>query len=597
MNKESLNLKDYLLLLIILIIFVAMSLVYEFNQNFSYDQIQMLLKGFHASFNNEYLPFGNEASSMGNVPGMLSSWLVGFPLEFYIGLESIIAFQLFFRVLAILIFANALSLLFSRSVVMLGTFLFALGPWYLYHTMIYNPAFIHFGSAITLNCLIRLRYDKNHKGFSLGRVFSSIFLVLSVGFILQLHYSWTVMAAICGIMWLRRDIKISYLGVLIGLAIFALSMVPYVQEVMVNKSLLTNPEAYAQDRYLGYGLTHVYPIFKGILYWLRFGSLLITNKAIFPSPYGEELSTMWTALSYLWVGVAYLIGIATVLFSAYSNYFAIYRFRLGNSSVKFQFIRGLTISSILAVVIASAASPVTLNFWQISVVLPLALIPVLALISVRQQFSKLYFVVALFFFVVANPIAAMSSDKFYYKNDLHAALYQTCLMGFNKEQCTPYANSLSEEKRKDIESQYPKPVQSMIDRVIKGLIPTPEENAKQQSLINTQINSISADPNAKSTKAQAQDGAASTRAASAGAAQAKPELAVPDQAQPALAAPAIAAPAPAPTVDVPKADATISGAIGGSGNEDGAPVNAIQGEIIIDNKDGGNGSSGELIIQ
>ena len=77
--------------------------------------------------------------------------------------------------------------------------------------MIYNPAFIHFGLAITLNCLIRLRYDKKSKGFSLGRVFSSIFLVLSVGFILQLHYSWTVMAAVCGIMWLRRDIKISYL--------------------------------------------------------------------------------------------------------------------------------------------------------------------------------------------------------------------------------------------------------------------------------------------------------------------------------------------------------------------------------------------------
>ena len=86
---------------------------------------------------------------------------------------------------------------------------------------------------------------------------------------------------------------------------------------------------------------------------------------------------------------------------------------------------------------------------------------------------------------------------------------------------------MTEEKRQAIESQYPQPVQSMIDRVIKGLIPTYEENAKQQSVINTQINSISADPNAKSTKAQAQDGVAS-----AGAAQSASELAVPEQAQP-----------------------------------------------------------------
>lgn len=593
MNKESLTIRDYLLLVVIVIAFVGMSLVYEFNQNFSYDQIQMLLKGFHASFNNEYLPFGNEASSMGNVPGNLSSWLVGFPLELYVGLESIIAFQLLFRVAAILIFANALSLLFGRSVVMLGTFLFALGPWYLYHTMIYNPAFVHFGSAITLNCLIRLRNNKNQRGFSLGRVFSSIFLVLSVGFVLQLHYSWTVMAAICGIMYLRRDIKISYLGVFIGLALFALSMIPYVQEIMVNKTLLTNPESYAQERYIGFGLTHVYPIFKGILYWLRFGSLLITNKAIFPSSYGEELSTMWTILSYVWVVFAYIVGVATVIFSAYSNYFAIYKFRFGNSSDKFQFIRGLTISSILAVILASAASPVTLNFWQISVVLPLAFVPVLALLSLNTQSIKYYFVVACAFFVIANPIAAISSDKFYYKNNLHEGMYQSCLMAFSKEQCQPYAKNLDEQQKLNIEKQYPKPSQSMIDRVIKGIIPTPEANAKQKELINSAISSMSSDPKAKpkpkeDTKAQELSYQSQAQVSSGDSEQVK-ELNQENQANVSSQGSDNNT-----LVDqgsgVVKADAPLSGELKIQSTE------GQSGEIVVE-PDSSNAISGELIIQ
>lgn len=491
MDKDSLTIRDYLLIVVMMVIFVAISLVYQANQNFSYDQIQMLLKGFHASFNNEYLPFGNEASSMGNIPGCISSWVIGFPLELYVGVESIIAFQLLLRILAILVFANALSLIFGRAIVMFGTFVFALGPWYLYHTMIYNPAYIHLGSALVLNCLIRLRssrYPKNHGG-GIGRIFSSLVLVLSIGFILQLHYSWTLMAAICGIMYLRRDIKISYIGVFLGLALFAWSMMPYVQEVMVNKSLLTNPEAYAQERYIGYGLTHVYPIFKGILYWLRFGSLLITNKAIFPSPYVGDLTTLWTVLSYFWVVIAYLVGSLSVVFAAYSNYFTLYKFRLGNSSERLQFVRALTLSSILAVIIASAASPVVLNFWQVSLVLPFALIPVLTVISLHGQNIKYYFTVAALFFIVANPIAAICSDKFFYKNDLNSEVYGTCLMAFSKDQCAPYAKSLSTEQKLAVENKHPTINQGVINRVIKGQIPSAQAAPKITSPDKTETKS------------------------------------------------------------------------------------------------------------
>ena len=68
MTNERLQAKDYLIIALVIAIFAVASIAYQNTQHFSFDQQQMLLKGFHALFTGEYLPWGNEASALGNLP-------------------------------------------------------------------------------------------------------------------------------------------------------------------------------------------------------------------------------------------------------------------------------------------------------------------------------------------------------------------------------------------------------------------------------------------------------------------------------------------------------------------------------------------------
>lgn len=646
MSKERLRIEDFFIIALLMVLFVGLSVLYNVDQIFSYDQVQMLLKGFHAAISGEYLPFGNEASTMGNLPGSLSSWVIGFPLKLVSHAWAVVVFLLILRLLAIVLFVNTLCMLFERKIVLMGTFLLSLSPWVLYQTMLYNPAYLLFGSTLALNALVRLRNEKGttrkggyfgegkHGGrrfapFDLGRFFSSMVLVLAIGFCLELHFSWPVLVAIVGLMYLRGDIKISYVGVAVGLVLVGWSLVPYIKEVMVNPTLLTNPEPYAQDRYLGYGLVHVYPIFKGLLYWFRFGSLLVTEKILTPE-LTDDLSMWVVVLGYVWIGIAYFVGGLSALYAAYSNYFVLSRFHVSNSSPKLRFVRGLTISSVLAVMLAAAASPVTLNFWQIAVVIPFALLPVLAYMSVRPHGLKLFVMVAMVFFAISNILGACYSDKFNYKQDFAANFYTSCLYGFSPQQCAPYADGLTQEEVQRL-SEKTKQNPLIIERVLEGKIPHYSQTFLQNSL---RLSIAVANAHAKALEEQRTTPAPAAASAAPAAAAPAPEAtsaapaeasaseapavvveapAAPASEAAAPVAPAAATPAPAEekavvpssamgTVQVAPANAPIvvdSGAAGASGS---AASDGVSGTLSVEPSgegliiDQGEGASGELVI-
>lgn len=478
-HVERLNAVDYLFLLLIILAFAAVSWFYQINQSFNHDQLQMLLKGYYAAFNSTYLPFGNESGIMGNVPGMLSSWLMGFPLQVYMHPYAPAVFQTLIRAIGIVIFANALSLLFTRRVVLLGTFLFALSPWTLYQSMLYSPAYLTFCAPLVLNCLLRLRYDYHdhyHDKNSRHRVFPSFFLIIAFGMIMQLHFSWPVLVVGALILWLRRDIKVSYLGLGLGLLVIAISLLPYIQEVISNPNLLNHADASAQDGYFGYGLLHVYPLFKGLLYWLRFASFSVSEQAIIPK-IADDYSLAIVILCWAWIILSQAFGVISAIIAAYGNLFALSGAKAGTDVAKSQFIRGLTISFMLAVIIASAASSEVVNSSHIALVLPFALIPLLAWLSANHKYLKVYFIASLVFFICANAVASLKSDKFDYFNSFDKGLYTDCLTAFTKEQCELLSGSLSVATKLELQANY-KFDAAIYDRIIKGLIPLPDGSLK-----------------------------------------------------------------------------------------------------------------------
>lgn len=478
-HVERLNAVDYLFLLLIILAFAAVSWFYQINQSFNHDQLQMLLKGYYAAFNSTYLPFGNESGIMGNVPGMLSSWLMGFPLQVYMHPYAPAVFQTLIRAIGIVIFANALSLLFTRRVVLLGTFLFALSPWTLYQSMLYSPAYLTFCAPLVLNCLLRLRYDYHdhyHDKNSRHRVFPSFFLIIAFGMIVQLHFSWPVLVVGALILWLRLDIKVSYLGLGLGLLVVALSLLPYIQVVISNPNLLNHADASAQDGYFGYGLLHVYPLFKGLLYWLRFASFSVSEQAIIPK-IADDYSLAIVILCWAWIILSQAFGVISAIIAAYGNLFALSGAKAGTDVAKSQFIRGLTISFMLAVIIASAASSEVVNSSHIALVLPFALIPLLAWLSANHKYLKVYFIASLVFFICANAVASLKSDKFDYFNSFDEGLYTDCLTAFTKEQCELLSGSLSVATKLELQANY-KFDAAIYDRIIKGLIPLPDGSLK-----------------------------------------------------------------------------------------------------------------------
>lgn len=428
-------------IILIMVISTALSFYYQSNQWVSGDQGQMLDKGFKAAIEGIYLPYGNEASTMGNVPGSLSSFVIGWPLSLWFDPYAPVVFLQLIRLAGFLFFVNALTLIFHPRTVLLGAALYALNPWFLYDSLVYNPSYLSFGAAVALNMLVRLRRRDDLRGAAQSRTgifFCSLLLTLGVGWCMQLHFSWPVLVALTGIMWLLRRIRFSFAGAGVALILLGITLIPYYQEIMVNEAITQNPTEYAQERYFGYGLVHVYPLFKAVMYWLRFGSLLITKKSLLPDLPAD--AAFWQdVLYYLYLILLQGFGIVTVVVSALINFKIVFRSR-GTQRSEVVFVRSLTISAVLALLLAAAAATIILNYWQIIILFCFALMPALAFVN-NWVVPRRFIVIISAVMIVMNCVSAWSSTKFSHEADYSGAFYQSCLHKYDAGQC-----HLTEEK-------------------------------------------------------------------------------------------------------------------------------------------------------
>lgn len=470
-NKERLRFGDYLVLLLVVVQFAACSWLYQDHQKFSFEQIQLLLKGFHAAITGQYLTFGSEAPLIGHNPGALSAWLVGFPFKLYTANAAPAVFQIVLKGLTILIFAHTLSSLFSRKTVIFGTLLFAFNPWLLYQSRLESISYVVVAAVLALAFIVYLRNDREVRRSMFGRMLGTMFLVLTMGFYLQLHWFWPVCLFMVLFLWIRRDIKLSITGLILGLVLVVLSILSFGQDVLLGQHVSTANEG----EYLGYGLTHVYPLFKGLIYWFRLGSLYASQGALFPE-LGDEASGLLTLMVYAWTGVSFIAALSSLLLVLFCNYFTIYRFRAGNSSSKLRLIRGIAISSLLSLLIASGLSPEVVNPEHVAPLLPFALLPVLAYFHVRPNGFGSYVFVAVLFFAFANMVASTTSEKFSAENSFNRNVYQVCLLAFPQQDCYIFASGMSEHLRAELER-----TSSIDDALIKRVL------RRDMSVLNADI--------------------------------------------------------------------------------------------------------------
>ncbi len=411
---------------------LLLSWLFSDHQLLTGDQTQMLYKGYLGAYEGVWLSYGNAASAVGNVPGSLSAWLIGGPLLLWDSPYAPMVLLLAMRLVGFLLFDAVIRQVFDDRVRLLFLVLCWLNPWFQYESLLYNPSYLFLFSAMHCWSAWHMRERVSF--------WHMIVHLLAIGMAMQLHYSWPLLAVMSTYLFWRRILKVSWSGVVVATLLIGASLIPYAMEVMSNSHITQNVDPEARQRYIGWGLVHVYPVLKSVLYWLRYGSWLFASKLVNDTQFiwlaGHEYLQM--AAVWLWRVVIYGVGSATVLLAAKANW-QLWRelkprlLRSDRAPVDGESWLGLyALAAVLAVLVSAALSPIIFNYWHLMLIFPYALFPILLLLV---RWSRRYpqwvgkgLLAATLFCTAVNLIAACDSTKFSYQ-----ANYKTQVLEYLQE--------------------------------------------------------------------------------------------------------------------------------------------------------------------
>ncbi len=405
---------------------LLLSWLFSDHQLLTGDQTQMLYKGYLGAYEGVWLSYGNAASAVGNVPGSLSAWLIGGPLLLWDSPYAPMVLLLVMRLVGFLLFDAVIRQVFVDPVSkgnarLLFLVLCWLNPWFQYESLLYNPSYLFLFSAMHCWSAWHMRERASF--------WHMIVHLLAIGMAMQLHYSWPLLAVMSTYLFWRRILKVSWSGVVVAALLIGASLIPYAMEVMSNSHITQNVDPEARQRYIGWGLVHVYPVLKSVIYWLRYGSWLFASKLVNDTQFiwlaGHEYLQM-TAV-WLWRVVIYGVGSATVLLAAKANW-QLWRdlkprlLRSDRASVDGTSWLGLyALAAVLAVLVSAALSPIIFNYWHLMLIFPYALFPILLLLVSwsrnHPQWVGKGLLAATLFCTAVNLIAASDSTKFSYQAD------------------------------------------------------------------------------------------------------------------------------------------------------------------------------------
>src|SRR5436305_2486949 len=204
-------------------------------------------------------------SSGGKSPGGITSLLVGLPLLLWRDHRAASALVLLFHVAAYLILDGALKRILSPYERVLLALFYWLNPWHLYFASFpWYPNYLCLFGAIHLWSALVQRER--------ARFWPSFLHVLGIGVAFQIHASCLLIAVASLLLWWRRHFRIHWPGAILGGLAAAVPLVPWAIDVMSQPALVE-----AKKGFLGRGLLLLFPLARGVLYWLRYSSLSVTR--------------------------------------------------------------------------------------------------------------------------------------------------------------------------------------------------------------------------------------------------------------------------------------------------------------------------------
>ena len=381
------------------------------------DHTQILDKATKLVQTGEWTHYGNRSTKVGSIPGSFLTAVSGLPMMLWYSPYAACAVILIFHLLSLYFLSKSAQLIRPELPFILLAVFYWLNPWRVEQSELYNPAYLFLFSALHLWTSLKMKTQS---------FWLTYFHVLVIGLCFQTHFSFIILALISLILFLTKQLKISWGGVAAGSATILLSLTPYILARLADAGQIEQKIDLAQsDAFIGRNFLYVYPVLKAILYLFRMGSTYF-GRHIFTEIRFDWIETPWlnSMVTYLFTAFIWLLAVLTLyyigklIFHFFKFYSPKNTFRwnkkteFGNDVRFYDYFWSL----FLAVIVAAGLSPVEFNHWHFILCFPvISLFLILQLHNHDRVWAIAKVFVVIFF--VWNVFAALGSRTHSYKND------------------------------------------------------------------------------------------------------------------------------------------------------------------------------------
>ena len=334
------------------------------------DQLNLLARGWLLAAEGKWISYGNPMSTGGKAPGGITSVLVGLPLMVWRDHRAPSVLILLFHVFAYWLLDGTLKRILTPFERMLLSVLYWLNPWQLYFAaFLWNPNYLFLFGAVHLWSALAQRER--------ARFWPSFLHAAGLALAFQIHASFLLLAVASVLLWLRRFFRVHWGGAILGGVLASLPLIPWALELRAHPAILTG----ADKGFLGRGLIFVFPLVRGLLYWLRYASLAFSDRMAdfdFSDVFGSDrwLGPGLNAANTTVFSLTLLIPLLANL-RLWRGVRRRWSEKLAPGSTDRDWLKGYARISFLALAIVFALSPTTVMMWQGLIVLHAAILPVI----------------------------------------------------------------------------------------------------------------------------------------------------------------------------------------------------------------------------
>lgn len=333
------------------------------NSQLSGDQMPMLDLGWQLARNHVWVAHGMLTSAGGYSPGGLTGLLTGIQLLLWNDYRSPALFILLLNAGAFLLLLQALRPALTELGQLLLLLVVWLSPWHLYFSShLWDPNYMFVFAVLHLVTAQRMwRYNET---------WTTAAHVLILGLGVQMHTSAAVLCILSLLLYVKGLIRVNRTGFALGVLLCVASLVPWLLAVNQQPGLMPGGKGFPLR-----GLLYVFPVLRGILYWVKMSSLSLAGHMEdfnFIPALGVTLDHILRPLA----GLLTTLTQVSLIASAWLQW-RFFRKRLllplraqRIPSHPRRWLRLYVTTFLWAALIAFALSPTTIMHWQVLIALP-----------------------------------------------------------------------------------------------------------------------------------------------------------------------------------------------------------------------------------